>query len=334
MVARSVPPAAQHAPRPARPNGAHPAHARLWRGSAVRCWARSLLALASLGAAAQVVASIEVVDDEGRVLTLAAPAQRIVSLAPNITELLFAAGAGDRIVGAVAASDYPEAARHLPRVGNHTGINLEAVAALRPDLVIAWSSGYRDTPLDKFAALGIPVFLSESRHLGDIPQSLERFGRLAGTEATAQAAADAFRARHRQLGQNIAQQPVVSVFYQIWHEPLMTIGGPHMISDLIRLCGGRNVFADLPQLAPRVTIEAVLQSAPEVIIASGAGDTPPEGLSRWRAWPALPAVQSGRLHAVPADLIQRPTPRILDGADILCGLLAAARAAADEAPPH
>ena len=204
-------------------------------------------------------------------------------------------------------------------------IDLEAVAALRPDLVIAWSSGNREAHLDKFAALGIPVFMNESRRLDDVAHSLERFGKLAGTEEAANAAASAFRDRHQRLVERFSSQPPITMFYQIWNDPLMTINGEHMISDVITLCGGRNVFATLPQLAPQIGTEAVLGAAPEVIVASGMGEARPEWLDRWRDWRGLPAAEAGNLYFVPPDLIQRPTPRILDGAEIVCESLDDAR---------
>ncbi len=284
-----------------------------------------LLASATLALTAHAAHSVSVTDDEGREITLAAPAQRIVSLAPHVTEVLFAAGAGSRIVGAVAYSDYPPEATEIPRVGGYMSIDLEAVVALRPDLVIAWSSGNREAHLDKFAALGIPVFMNESRRLDDVAHSLERFGKLAGTEEAANAAANAFRDRHQRLAVRFSSQPPITMFYQIWNDPLMTINGEHMISDVITLCGGQNVFASLPQLAPQIGTEAVLRAAPEVILASGMGEARPEWLDRWRDWRGLPAAQSGNLYFVPPDLIQRPTPRILDGAEIVCEALEDAR---------
>lgn len=284
-----------------------------------------LVAGATLTLTAHATNPVTVTDDEGREITLAAPAQRIVSLAPHVTEVLFAAGAGSRIVGAVAYSDYPPEAADIPRVGGYMSIDLEAVAALRPDLVIAWSSGNREAHLDKFAALGIPVFMNESRRLDDVAHSLERFGKLAGTEEAANAAASAFRDRHQRLVERFSSQPPITMFYQIWNDPLMTINGEHMISDVITLCGGRNVFATLPQLAPQIGTEAVLGAAPEVIVASGMGEARPEWLDRWRDWRGLPAAEAGNLYFVPPDLIQRPTPRILDGAEIVCESLDDAR---------
>nr|MBP6490778.1 ABC transporter substrate-binding protein [Thauera sp.] len=158
----------------------------------------ALATLLTLGSPAA-AAGIELEDDTGRKLALAAPAQRIVSLAPHVTEMLFAAGAGERVVGAVDYSDYPEAAQRITRVGGYTRIDLEAVAALRPDVVIGWQSGNREGDLTRLQALGIPVYLSEPRNLEDVARNLERLGRLAGSERTAQAAASTFRTRREHL---------------------------------------------------------------------------------------------------------------------------------------
>ena len=271
-------------------------------------------------------AGIVLTDDAGREITLPAPAQRIVSLAPHVTEVLFAAGAGDKVVGVVAYSDYPEAAKSLPQVGGYTQIDLEAIAALRPDLIIGWQSGNREGHLARLEALGVPVYLNEPRSLKDVARSLEQFGRLAGTETAAEASASAFRARHAELSAHYTRRPKVRTFYQIWDRPLMTVNDEHLIADVIRLCGGENVFGSLSQLAPTISVEAVLAANPEVIVASGMGEARPEWLSQWSRWPQLEAATRDNLFFIRPDHIQRHTPRILDGASRLCDQLEQARA--------
>jgi iron complex transport system substrate-binding protein len=276
--------------------------------------------------AAPLRAEVIAEDDAGRRVSLAQSAHRIVSLAPHVTELLFAAGAGEHVVGAVAYSDYPDAARTLPRVGGSGNVDIEAVAALKPDLVIAWKSGNQATHLEKFAALGIAVYVNEPRSLDDVAHSLETFGRLAGTERSGRAAAEAFRARRAALAQRYGKRPPVRLFYQIWNSPLMTVNDEHLISDVIRLCGGENVFGGLAQLAPTISVESVLAANPEAITASGMGESRPDWLDQWKRWPMLAASKAGNLYFIPPDLMQRHTPRILDGAERLCGFLEAARA--------
>lgn len=276
--------------------------------------------------AAPTHAEIVLQDDTGRSVRLAAPAQRIVSLAPHVTEVLFAAGVGDRVVGAVAYSDYPAAALKLPQVGGYSNVDMEALAALKPDLVIAWKSGNREANLAKLAALGIPVYLNEPRSLDHVARSLEAFGRLGGNEGAGRAAAQAFRARKAALAARYGARPAVRSFYQIWDKPLMTINGEHLISDALRLCGGENVFAALAPIAPTVGVESVLAADPEVIVASGMGEARPEWLDQWRRWPRLAATAAGNLYFVPPELIQRHTPRILDGAARVCEFLEEARA--------
>ena len=286
----------------------------------------ALLAAVLLGQPCSANAQIELTDDAGQRIVLAEPARRIVSLAPHITEILFAAGAGERVVGVVAYSDYPEAARALPQVGGYTQIDLEAIVGLRPDLVIGWRSGNRDAPLARLPATGIPAFLNEPPNLDDVARSLEQVGRLAGSEDAARAAATAFRARHAALAARHASQPPVRTFYQIWDRPLMTINDEHLIADVIRLCGGSNVFGSLTQLAPTIGVEAVLAANPEAIVASGMGDARPEWLDQWARWPQLEATRRDNLFFIPPELIQRHTPRILDGAERLCAQLETARA--------
>lgn len=289
------------------------------------CTLTALIALGGSLAPSAARAEITITDDAGHTLRLPRPAQRIVSLAPHVTELVYAAGAGAQLVGAVQYSDYPEAAKALPRVGGYTSVDLEAVAALKPDLVVAWRSGNRNTHLDRLAALGIPVYVTEPRSLPDIARSLEALGRLAGTEAEASAAADAFRAHLAALRERYGARPPVPTFYQIWNQPLMTVNGQHLISDVIRLCGGDNVFAGLGQLAPTINVEAVLAANPEVVIASGMDESRPEWLDQWKRWGSLTATARGNLFFIPPDLIQRHTPRILDGAERLCAQLDEAR---------
>jgi len=269
--------------------------------------------------------AIRVLDDTGRTVTLERPAERIVSLAPHVTELLFAAGAGDRVVAAVTYSDYPPAATGLPRVGSYNRFDVERVLAFDPDLVIGWQSGNPAASLERLQDLGIALYVTEPRELETIATNLERLGRLAGTTPAAEAAADRFRARHRALVERFADRPELTVFYEIWNDPLMTINGAHLISAIIRGCGGRNVFADLPSIAPRISVEAVLARDPEVIIASGMDDARPEWLEAWKRWPELEAVRRDHLYFIPPGILQRHTPRVLDGMAQLCRQLEDAR---------
>ena len=264
-------------------------------------------------------------DANGQLLTLAAPARRIVSLAPHITELVYAAGAGGQLVGVVNFSDYPPEAAALPQIGSYNALDLEAIASLHPDLALAWRSGNREAHLTRLRALGIPVFVSEARSLEEVAASIVQIGTLAGTGEVATAAAEAFRGRHALLRARYQTEPPVRMFYQVWNDPLMTINGEHLISAVIRLCGGVNVFAGLDQLAPKINEEAVLAADPEAIVASGMDQARPEWLDDWRRWRGMTAVARDNLFFIPPDLLQRHTPRVLDGAEQLCRQLDAAR---------
>lgn len=281
--------------------------------------------LIALLAAAPALADVAVNDESGRTVRLTQPARRIVSLSPHITENLFAIGAGNRVVGTVEFSNYPEEAKKIRQIGGYEKIDLEAVAALRPDLVIAWASGNSASHVAKLRAIGLPVVVTETRRIEDVPADLERLGALSGTSVAARAAAARFRDRLAALRARYAGQPKVGVFYQVWNQPLMTVGGGQIISDAIRLCGGENVFAALKPMAAAVTVEAVLAADPEAIVASGMGDARPEWLDEWRRWPALTAVARDNLFFVHPDHLQRHTPRILDGIERLCQHLETAR---------
>jgi len=268
-----------------------------------------------------VQADIRVLDDAGQEVVLARPAQRIVSLAPHITELLFAAGAGAQLVGVSAFSDYPEAARAIARTGGGGGLDLEVIIALQPDLVVAWQSGNPEAGIRRLRMLGIPVFISEPRRLGEVPDTLLRLGQLAGTGAEASVQAAAFTRRHAGLAEQYSGLPAVRVFYQVWDRPLMTVNGEHLISDVIRLCGGSNVFSELPALAPQVDVEAVLAADPDVVIVGSDDAGLSAELQAWRQWPVMQAVAQDQLYTVRRELLVRHSPRILDGAEQLCGIL-------------
>lgn len=265
-------------------------------------------------------------DDTGQTLRLARPAQRIVSLSPHLTELLFAAGAGGQVVGALEYSDFPPPARALPRVGSNVAIDLERILELKPDLAVAWPSAGHRRELERLAALGVPVFRSEPLELEDIARTLEALGALTGRVAESRAAAQSFRSRAAELARRHANRPSVRVFYQVWGAPLITVNGAHLISKVLRLCGGENVFARLPVLAPQVDREAVLAADPEAIVASTSGPATAGWRATWQALPSISAVRAGNLYEIPADHMERHTPRVLDGAERVCADLEAARA--------
>lgn len=287
-------------------------------------------ALLALGVAPSAHAEISVRDDAGNTVTLPAPAQRVVSLAPHATELIYAAGGGAKLVGTVAYSDYPPAAKAVPRVGDNKALDLERIAALKPDLIVVWRHGNAERQTDALRALHLPLFFSEPKHLDDIATSLDRLGTLLGTQPAADAAAAAFTRDVAALRARYAARPPVTLFFQVWDRPLTTLNGTHLIDDVFALCGGRNVFAQLKPLVPTVTDEAVLAANPEAIVTTSVGATPSReplpSLARWRAWPALTAVARDNLFAIDGDLLTRASPRITQGAAALCADLDRARA--------
>ncbi|MFH1604968.1 MAG: cobalamin-binding protein [Pseudomonadota bacterium] len=286
---------------------------------------RSLFAIVIALDGTMAAAQIRLADDSGRSVSLARPAERIISLAPNMTELLFSAGAGSHVVGTVEYSNYPQAAQRIVRIGDSAQLDLERIVALKPDLILVWQAGNAQRQLDNLLRLGIPVFYSDPRRIDDIARAIEQFGRLAGTEMIARPMARAFSARAAQLRARYAGREPVTLFYQIWDEPLMTVNGDHLISDVIAMCGGKNVFAGLKPLVPTISIEAVLAADPEAIGGVTAEAGRPGNLEAWKAWPRLRAVARGNLFVIHSDLISRDTPRILEGARELCEQLDAAR---------
>lgn len=311
------------------------AGAAIGREAGLNGWERQVTALLAclLSLGAVHAAPIAVQDDAGQTLSLKAPARRVIALAPNLTELLYAAGGGDRLIGAVEYSDFPPAARAAPRVGSNLRLDLERIAALKPDLVLVWSHGNARHETERLAALSIPLFFVEPRHLAEIPGAIERIGQLVGTQASAQAAAARFRVRASALRKQYAERRPVRVFYQVAERPLLTINAQQIISDVITLCGGVNIFADETMLVPQLTTESVVARQPEAILTASldshdaharrALDDP--SLQGWRRFGALPAVQHQQLWRLPGDAISRAGPRLLDGADAMCAALEDAR---------
>ncbi len=257
---------------------------------------------------------------------LETPAQRIVSLSPGATELLFSAGAGDQVLAVSAWSDYPEQAARLPQVGDSNRLDLEAIVALEPDLVVAWVDGNSRSQLDRLADLGIPVLWQAPRSFEDIAAAVTDLALLTGRRALGQERAKGFLQGIRDLADQYRDARPVWVFYQVWNQPLMTVNREELISKAIRLCGGVNIFADLPRLVPRVSVESVLAEDPEVIVTAGRGDSDRAWLAYWQQYPGMRAVAAGNLYLEPPSLLQRPTLRMLEGARHLCTTLEQARA--------
>ena len=264
-------------------------------------------------------------DSDGRKVTLERPAQRIVSLAPHVTEQLFAAGAGDRIVGASEYSDYPEEAKNLPRVASSGTVNLEAVLALKPDLVVAWKLEATGAALTRLESLGVPVFYSEPHRLAQIPELIEALGELAGTGATAKPLARSLRAELARLHAEYGSRRTVTVFYQISEKPLMTVGGGQFVSDAIDVCGGRNIFAGSTVMAPVVNLESVIAADPMAILTARVDPADRSWEAFWRRFPGLFAVELDNLYTVPANEMHRHGPRAFAATRLLCERIDQAR---------
>lgn len=269
-----------------------------------------------------VLADVTVIDYTGRAVTMTEPASRIVTLSPHITELLFEIGAGDRIIAASEFSNYPEAARALDTIGGYNSFNLEKLVTLAPDLVIAWGAGNSERDIARLQAMGYAVYVDDPRSLGDIPRTLRDLARLAGEDAAGEEAAQRFSAGLEAIAATLpgrAYRP--SVFYEIWHDPLQTLNGEHLVSEIIGFCGGDNVFAGERVLAPVVNIESVILADPDIIVASGDSESPPAWLAAWQQFPDMRAVRNGRIYSIPPDHLQRHTSRVLLGVRRMCEIL-------------
>lgn len=276
------------------------------------CWVAACLSVNAFST------TLSVMDANNRVISLERPASRIISLAPNITELIYAAGAGDLLVGVSSMSDYPREASRIPVIGNFAAVDLERIVRFQPDLVIAWQTGNANLDLRKFERLGMPLYLTETRALEDIPKVIRDIGRLTGREGSAETAASQFTQELAKIKSRRTLRRQPKVFYEVWHEPLMTVNGKHNISKIITRCGGVNIFSDLKMLTPRVSIEDILIAQPDAIVTTRALS---DAIKIWSAYPSLNAVKANHIFSIPADYLHRATPRILEGARRLCAFL-------------
>jgi len=264
--------------------------------------------------------TIQATDSEGNILYFIQPVKRIISLAPHTTELLFAAGATHQIIGTVNHSDFPEAAKKIPRIGGYNKFDLETILSLKPDLIVAWSGGNSHDQIQKLKQLGIKIFISEPKNFTDIAENIIQMGRFLGTNKTANHAAQEFLTELTLLKKQFPKEKTVSVFYQVWNEPLMTISDAHLIGKVIQFCSGKNIFGNLNVISPRINIEAVLEKNPDTIIAGMTKDRK-DWLLEWEKWGNINAVKYKQVYAINADLLVRQTPRILQGTRKMCSLL-------------
>ncbi len=301
----------------------HPARA------AVSRFITTLFIFFGLITAATTFADITLPQADGEPLVLSTPAKRIITLAPNLAELVFAAGAGERLIAVVEYSNFPAQVAQIPRIGDAFRIDLERIIELEPDLVIAWRSGNPQTALQKLEQLGITVWQIEITRPEEIADAVENISHAAGTQSHGLAVARQLRSRFADLQQQNAGKTPVEYFYQIAPRPLYTINGKHIISRSLEVCGGHNIFADLPALAPQISRESVILANPQAMIAPEISGEP-QALAVWQDWPRLYAVQNRTMLYLPADEISQATPRLLDSIDLACKLLDKVRAATQQ----
>ncbi len=249
--------------------------------------------------------------------------ERVVTLAPNLTELVFAVGAGESLVGVSAWSDYPKEATELPIVGDAFTVDREQLTLLEPDLLLVWESGMPTHTVDELRATGLNVEVIRTRGLADVAAAMRRIGAMTGYDVTAANAADEYLRRLEELRGEYSDAEPIRVFFQVARRPLYTVNREHYVSELIEVCGGRNVFHDLTELAPTISVEAVVHRAPEVMLAStDAGD---DAFAEWQRWSMIPANRYGNQFLLPADELARATPRLILAGRALCLALEQAR---------
>lgn len=267
--------------------------------------------------AARAPVAIQVVDDDGLIVNLDKPAQRIITLSPHATELVYDIGAGKQVIATTRFSDYPKEALDLPTVGDVHQLDIEKIISLNPDLIVLWPSGSSAKQMAVLAATGIPIYRTNPRKLADIPASLRKLGQLTGHAGEAGEFTEQWNNQYDILRQRYHNRKSVTVFYQVFDQPIYTIGGKQVISEVIDFCGGRNIFSDIKVPSSVVDVETVLGRNPDVIISTGGGSGE-SGLGLWKQFPSLKAVQNHNLYVIKSDLISRPGPRIIQGIKYLC----------------
>jgi iron complex transport system substrate-binding protein len=283
-----------------------------------------LSALLMLCASVEAAAALVVPDDTGHTLTLPSTPIRIISLAPGATEMLFAAGAGQHVIATVQYSDEPAAAKQVPRIGDVVAIDMEKLVALRPEVAVVWPGGGNPAQIEEISRMGIPLYRQQVNALADLPGSLRRLGALAGTSAIAEQAARNIETRLATLSHTYEGGRHPSVLLQVWNHPIYTVGGTHLISDALRLCGVRNLFGDLRDLGPAVDVEAVVARNPDIIVAAAPPGAGPEWLADWRRFTTLRAVRNGNLITFEDQRLTRLGPSVVSATEALCKVLASA----------
>ena len=267
--------------------------------------------------------SRELVDQIGRAVEVAEPLTRVVSLAPNLTEISYEVGGGELLVGATWFATFPEAAARLPKVGSYVALDIEKIVSLKPQLCLAIRDGNPKAVVDRLEELGIPVYVFDPQSLEEVIDTVERLGSIYRQEARAEALTAGYRQRLARVARQIAgvtDRP--GVFFQIDAQPVISAGSDTFLHQLLTRSGNINLAADRTGY-PRYSWEELLVLKPEVVLLAsmGGGYTDQELRSRWQAWPQIPAVQNSRLYVVDADLFDRPTPRLIDALEYLVGLL-------------
>jgi iron complex transport system substrate-binding protein len=278
---------------------------------------------ATSSAAANPAAHITITDDTGRTVSLPTTPTRIVSLAPGATEMLFAAGAGKHVIATVQYADEPPAAKQVPRIGDVVAIDMEKLVALRPEVAVVWPGGGNPAQIEEISRMHIPMYRQQVNKLSDIPDSLRRLGVLAGTYDVAEQAARSIEARLAALARTYGNGRHPSVLMEVWNHPFYTVGGTHIMSDALNLCGARNAFGDLKELGPVIDVEAVVARNPDIIVAAAPPGAAREWLADWKRFTTLRAVRTGNLISFEDQRLTRLGPSVVDATEALCKALAA-----------
>ena len=285
---------------------------------------RLLAAVCLTWLSGQAVAAVCVQDDTNQTVCVQ-QAQRVLVLAPHLTEIVDFVGGMSKVIAVDGSSNFPESVNTLPKLGNPWMLGAESILARKPDLVLVWQSGISMEVVAQLRKAGVPVFVSEPKKIEQVANTMRRLSKLLGTEQASARSVEEWLQQFKSLRAEYGGRPIVPVFYQVWSQPLMTLGGQHAVSEVIGLCGGRNIFVDLPNLAAQVSVEGVLKRKPEVLLASGSERDHQSFVMQWASWPQMPAVKRNQVYTVPNDILVRNGPRLIGAAKLVCAHIEQAR---------
>ncbi|HCX04590.1 MAG TPA: cobalamin-binding protein [Clostridiales bacterium] len=258
---------------------------------------------------------VKITDGYGREIEIEKPAEKIISLAPSMTETIFALGAGDRLVGVTTYCNYPEEAKEIDQVGDFEGPNLESVIEKNPDVVVALAMG--DDEKSKLEDAGITVFLQDPQNLGEVFDNIKKIGTILGLQEEAESLTSNMNAKKDSIVETVSNYDSKKVFYEVWSEPLMTAGPGSILDEMINLSNGENIAYDAESLYPEYSLELLIERNPEVYLTADDGFKTVEDIKNREGYENITAIKENNIYMLHPDIVSRTGPRIIEGLEMI-----------------